>query len=154
MPRDDGPFKILEKINDNAYKLELPADFGVSPTFNIVDMKPYFGDKDELESRMTLVVEEEEDEDITISDILPAATNSILSSLEGPMTRSHARRLNFEVRSFLMLQPNTHEDEMLLNSCDVLLLRNMRSANKPASSSTPSLQSSDNDDYMHKIEFA
>ena len=35
-----GPFKVLQKINDNAYKLELPADFGVSPTFNIVDCKP------------------------------------------------------------------------------------------------------------------
>ena len=35
MPRADGPFKILEKINDNAYKLKLPAEFGVSPTFNI-----------------------------------------------------------------------------------------------------------------------
>jgi hypothetical protein len=35
MPRADGPFKILEKINDNAYKLELPPEFGVSPTFNL-----------------------------------------------------------------------------------------------------------------------
>jgi hypothetical protein len=34
----DGPFKILEKINDNAYKLELPLEFGVSPTFNILDL--------------------------------------------------------------------------------------------------------------------
>jgi hypothetical protein len=33
----DGPFKILEKINDNAYKLELPPEYGVSPTFNISD---------------------------------------------------------------------------------------------------------------------
>jgi precorrin-4 methylase len=27
-----GPFEILAKINDNAYKLELPTEFGVSPT--------------------------------------------------------------------------------------------------------------------------
>jgi hypothetical protein len=25
----DGPFKIIEKINDNAYKLELPPEFGL-----------------------------------------------------------------------------------------------------------------------------
>ena len=53
MPRADGPFKVLEKINDNAYKLELHADFGVSPTFNIADLKPYLGEEGELPSRMT-----------------------------------------------------------------------------------------------------
>jgi hypothetical protein len=36
--RSDGPFKILEKINDNAYKLEFPLEFRVSPTFNISDL--------------------------------------------------------------------------------------------------------------------
>ena len=30
MPRVDGPFKVLEKISDNAYKFELPTDFGAS----------------------------------------------------------------------------------------------------------------------------
>jgi hypothetical protein len=32
MPRAAGPFKVLEKINDNASKLELPPEFGVSLT--------------------------------------------------------------------------------------------------------------------------
>jgi hypothetical protein len=53
MPCATGPFKVLEKINDNAYKLELPPEFGVSPTFNILDLKPYLGEEDELESRTT-----------------------------------------------------------------------------------------------------
>jgi hypothetical protein len=38
MFRADGRFKILVKINDNAYKLELPLEFGASPTFNISDL--------------------------------------------------------------------------------------------------------------------
>jgi hypothetical protein len=38
MSRADGPFKILEKINDNAHKLEWPPEFGVSLTFNISDL--------------------------------------------------------------------------------------------------------------------
>jgi hypothetical protein len=33
MFRNADPFKIFEKINDNAYKLELHPEFGVSPTF-------------------------------------------------------------------------------------------------------------------------
>jgi hypothetical protein len=54
MSRADGPFKILEKINDNAYKLESPSKFGVSPTFNISDLRPYFGENEVL-SRRTLI---------------------------------------------------------------------------------------------------
>jgi len=35
MPIGDGPFQILEKLNDNAYKVNLPSDYNVSVTFNI-----------------------------------------------------------------------------------------------------------------------
>jgi hypothetical protein len=38
MSRATGPFKILAKINDNAYKLELPPEFGISRNFNISDL--------------------------------------------------------------------------------------------------------------------
>jgi hypothetical protein len=65
MPLAAGPYKVLAKINDNAYTLELLPDFGVSPTFNTSDLKPYMGDEDEIESRTTLIQEEDDDEDIT-----------------------------------------------------------------------------------------
>ena len=41
MPRADGPFEVLERINDNAYKVDLPRDYGVSATFNVADLQPY-----------------------------------------------------------------------------------------------------------------
>jgi hypothetical protein len=57
MSRADSPFKILEKINDNAYKLELSPEFGVSPTFNISDLRPYLREEDEILPRMTSIQE-------------------------------------------------------------------------------------------------
>ena len=28
MPRGDGPFQVLARINDNAYKIDLPGEYG------------------------------------------------------------------------------------------------------------------------------
>jgi hypothetical protein len=53
MPRAAGPFKVLTKINDNAYILDLPAGFGVSTSFNVADLKPYMSEDEELPSRTT-----------------------------------------------------------------------------------------------------
>ncbi|KZV46974.1 hypothetical protein F511_15771 [Dorcoceras hygrometricum] len=38
LPRGDGPFQVLEMINDNAYKLDLPGEYNVSSTFNVSDL--------------------------------------------------------------------------------------------------------------------
>jgi hypothetical protein len=48
LPRADGPFEVLEKVNDNAYKLDFPVDFEVSPTFNVADLRPYLGEEDKF----------------------------------------------------------------------------------------------------------
>jgi hypothetical protein len=50
-------FKVLDKINDNAYRLELPVDFVVSPTFNISDLCLYIGEEDEMPPRTTPIQE-------------------------------------------------------------------------------------------------
>ena len=40
-PRGDGPFYILERINDNAYRVDLPGEYNISATFNVVDLSPF-----------------------------------------------------------------------------------------------------------------
>lgn len=44
-PRGDGPFKVIKRIGDNAYKIELLDRYGVSDTFNIVDLSPYINEE-------------------------------------------------------------------------------------------------------------
>ncbi|GJZ03035.1 RNA-directed DNA polymerase [Tanacetum coccineum] len=63
-PRGDGPFRVLKKINDNAYKIELPGHYNVSATFNVADLSPYKGDSDdEPDSWSSLFQEGEDDAD-------------------------------------------------------------------------------------------
>ena len=61
MPRADGPFEILERVNDNAYKVDLPGDYGVSATFNVADLSPYLED-DHLANLRANSSQEGEDE--------------------------------------------------------------------------------------------
>jgi hypothetical protein len=106
MPRVAGPFKVLTKINDNDYILDLPVEFGVSTSFNVIDLKPYMGEDDELPSRTTSLQEGENDEDNNCnkSTTTPAAPppqaplpssgrptppQAPLPSLAGPITRAN-----------------------------------------------------------------
>ena len=40
-PIGDGPFQVLERINDNAYKLDLPGEYNINATFNVSDLSPF-----------------------------------------------------------------------------------------------------------------
>jgi hypothetical protein len=45
LPRGAGPYKVLSKINDNAYKIDLPTtEYGMRNSFNVADLTPYKGE--------------------------------------------------------------------------------------------------------------
>jgi hypothetical protein len=121
MPRADGPFKVIERVNDNAYKLDLPVKFGVSSTFNIADLKPYLGEDDEIPSRTTSIQEGGDDEDISSTDTPSAIPANIP---QGPMTRARTRQLNCQVLSLLNMYDLTAKNMVLPSSVDLLVIRN------------------------------
>jgi hypothetical protein len=110
MPRADGPFKVLEKINENVYKLDLPTDLRVSATFNIADLKPYLREEDELELRMTQ----------KLGRMMRTSTPTH-NQISDPITRARAHQLNYQVTSFLASYSSCLDNG---NVCSPLLLRN------------------------------
>jgi len=62
--RGDRPFQVLAKINDNAYKIDLPGKYNVSNTFNVSDLSLYDADNELRSLRPKAFKERGNDEDI------------------------------------------------------------------------------------------
>lgn len=54
--RKIGPVKVLERINDNAYRLELPEHLKTSNVFNLKYLTPYRGANDLQDSEANLLI--------------------------------------------------------------------------------------------------
>ncbi|WVZ75850.1 hypothetical protein U9M48_023874 [Paspalum notatum var. saurae] len=106
MPRAAGPFKVLTKINDNAYILDLPAEFGVSTSFNVADLKPYVGEDEELPSRTTSISKGRMMRTSTTTPKTSTPQARASSPTLGPITRARARELNY-----IMLLKNEGPEE-------------------------------------------
>ena len=59
MPRLDGPFKIIRKINKNAYQLNLQGKYNVRSRFKVTDLVPYHADETDLRSNPLQVGEDD-----------------------------------------------------------------------------------------------
>jgi hypothetical protein len=84
-------------------------------------LKSYFGEENEIASRITSTQEGEHDEDIPSIDTPDAPT---MEYIQGPITRAHTKQLNYYVLSFLETLSYIHENMMLLKSDVFVTLRN------------------------------
>ncbi|KAK1602162.1 hypothetical protein QYE76_017205, partial [Lolium multiflorum] len=97
-PRGDGPFKVLKRINNNAYVIDIPTSkYLVSNTFNISDLSPHHGDEEGQESRTTLSQGGGDD----VAPLTNDTTSRPTSPPSGPMTRARAKAIHDKVNSLL-----------------------------------------------------
>ncbi|XP_074570603.1 uncharacterized protein LOC141827283 [Curcuma longa] len=103
-PRGDGPFQVLERINDNAYKIDLPGKYGVSATFNVADLRPFDVGDEDLNSRTNSPKEGGNDVDqggdTSLQD--KAKEEEALKGIGGPMTRSKTKRMKQALEGLIM----------------------------------------------------
>ena len=92
-PRGDGPFQILEKINDNAYKVDLPGEHKVSATFNVSDLSPF----DVGEDSWSNPFEERGNDGNQSGPIL----KDPLQVSDGPITRSRAKKIKEAIQGLV-----------------------------------------------------
>ena len=88
LPRGNGPFQVMARINDNAYKIDLPGEYNVSASFNVADLSPFLVD-DEVDLRTNLSQEEGNNEEVESTIHVEQVKVPL-----GPMTWDRMKRLN------------------------------------------------------------
>ncbi|KAA3487694.1 Transposon Ty3-I Gag-Pol polyprotein [Gossypium australe] len=93
LPRGDGPFQVLERINDNSYKLDLSGEYSVSASFNMFDLSPYDVGDDLGTNRF-----EEGGDDAIMTKV--AVAEPIELPL-GPITRARAKKFKEAISCYI-----------------------------------------------------
>ena len=96
-PRGDGPFQMLEHINDNAYKVELPGEYGVSATFNVSDLSPF--DADDAINLRTNPSQEKGNDDNGVGGVHGSGDQVLVPV--GPITRACAKKLKEQLNTLV-----------------------------------------------------
>ena len=127
LPRDDGPFKVLARYNNNAYKIGLPRDrYNVSDIFNVNDLSPYHGDEDfDLRSDLS----QGRGDDAEHPTVIPMDTTSTTQAPSGPMTRARAHAIQSEVNSLLVELPFDPLETWLLPQTEMLCVLRYQESN-------------------------
>ena len=113
-PRGDEPFQVLERINDNAYKLDLPSNYGnVSATFNIADLFLF----DVGNSRTNPFKEGGNDRDHNANQRNYKYFQDPLQGVSSPITRARIKRIKEALQGLIM---EMHDNKVVLQDSKVI----------------------------------
>jgi len=103
-PKADSLFEVLERINDNTYKVDLPSEHGVSATFIMDDSSAYQAD-DYLADLRIKAFQQGKDDGVALSQ----------DNKEGPksLTRSNATS---KIQAMTQILEKSHGDALGLNN--------------------------------------
>ncbi|XP_052173798.1 uncharacterized protein LOC127789074 [Diospyros lotus] len=118
-PRGDGSFQVLERINDNAYKIDLPGEYNISATFNVSDLSPFDAGED---SRTNPFEERGNDENHHEEQADSNHSSDPLHVPIGPITRARAKRLKEALNGLVldMWANQNYQDSDLKSKQDVI----------------------------------
>jgi hypothetical protein len=92
-PQGDGPFQVLEKINNNAYKINLPGEYNVHTTLNVSDISPFDVGQEDLRTNPFEERVNDGDREGTAKDIQNVQDDGIPIIPQGPIIRSRTNKL-------------------------------------------------------------
>ena len=95
----DGLFQVVECINDNAYKLDLPGEYNVSAIFNVSDLHPFLT---EVEHDLRVNPSQEEGNGVENQERPSIYMDKIPVPL-GPITCTRAKRLLEELQGLVQV---------------------------------------------------
>jgi len=111
--RGDRPFQVLEMISDNAYKIDIPSEYGVSFSFNVADLTPFVAGGDSEDFRTNAFQEAGNGE------------NPKAIQIQGPMTRSRTKLLEDtlqQIVSVILDKTQVEKDEGLKALSRIILI--------------------------------
>jgi len=78
LPRGDGPFQVIRRIDNNAYELDLPPNYNISNSFNVCDLSPFdIGFKNSWSNSLQ---EGEDDEGLTTQRTIETPQGELLGA--------------------------------------------------------------------------